>query len=106
MKPMVERSGHTLTVTAGSSPSLSLTLVGGSYEIDGFAKRAGKPIPGTMVFLVPKDRFEKVKAKPGFFAAKRGRFFGNTMRGGSCVANHPPTLSPGTPTSPAASGSR
>src|SRR5450432_655876 len=48
-------SGHTLTVTAGSSPSLSLTLVGGSYEIDGTAKRAGKPVPGAMVFLVPKN---------------------------------------------------
>jgi hypothetical protein len=48
-------SGHTLTVTAGSSPSLSLTLVGGSYEIDGTAKRAGKPVPGAMVFLVPRN---------------------------------------------------
>jgi hypothetical protein len=48
-------SGHALTVTAGSSPSLSLTLVGGSYEIDGFAKRAGKPVAGVMVFLVPKN---------------------------------------------------
>jgi len=48
-------SGHTMTVSAGSSPSLSLTLVGGSFEIDGTAKRAGKPVPGAMVFLVPKN---------------------------------------------------
>jgi hypothetical protein len=48
-------SGHTLTVSAGSSPSLSLTLVGGSYEVDGIAKRAGKPVAGAMVFLVPKN---------------------------------------------------
>jgi len=50
-------SGHTLIVSAGSSPSLSLTLVGGSYRIDGTAKRASKPVAGAMVFVVPK-KFE------------------------------------------------
>jgi hypothetical protein len=48
-------SGHTLTVAAGSSPSLSLTLVGGSVEVQGTVKRAGKAFAGAMVVLVPKD---------------------------------------------------
>lgn len=48
-------SGHTLKVSAGSAPTLSLTLVGGSCQVDGTAKRAGKPIAGAMVFLVPKN---------------------------------------------------
>jgi hypothetical protein len=48
-------SGRTLTVTAGSSASVSLTLVGGSLNIEGTAKRAGKPFAGAMVVLVPKN---------------------------------------------------
>jgi hypothetical protein len=48
-------SGHTLTVTPGSSVSLSLTLVGGSSEVDGAVRRAGKPFAGAMVVLVPKS---------------------------------------------------
>jgi hypothetical protein len=50
-----EISGHTLDVRAGSSPSVSLTLVGGSASIHGTASRAGKPVAGAMVVLVPKD---------------------------------------------------
>jgi Carboxypeptidase regulatory-like domain len=50
-----EVSGHTLDVRAGSSPSVSLTLVGGSASIHGTASRAGKPVAGAMVVLVPKD---------------------------------------------------
>jgi hypothetical protein len=50
-----EVSGHTLTVAAGSSPSVSLTLVSGNVEIRGTATRAGKGLAGTMVVLVPKD---------------------------------------------------
>jgi hypothetical protein len=50
-----EVSGHTLTVASGSSPSLSLSLVGGSVEVQGTAKRAGKAFAGAMVVLVPKD---------------------------------------------------
>jgi hypothetical protein len=48
-------SGHTLMVTAGSSASVSLTLVGGSSNVDGTVKRAGKSFAGAMVVLVPKD---------------------------------------------------
>jgi hypothetical protein len=48
-------SGHTLTVTAGSSIALSLTLAGSSVEVLGTVKRAGKAVAGAMVVLVPKD---------------------------------------------------
>ena len=48
-------SGHTLTVTAGSSPSISLTVVGGSVEVEGTAKKDGKGFAGAMVVLVPKN---------------------------------------------------
>ena len=48
-------SGRTLTVPAGASASISLTLVGGSSQIEGTAKRAGKPFASAMVVLVPKN---------------------------------------------------
>jgi hypothetical protein len=50
-----EVSGHTITVAPGSSPSVSLTLVGGSLNVEGTAKRGDKPFAGAMVVLVPKD---------------------------------------------------
>jgi hypothetical protein len=50
-----EISGHTLTVPAAASLSISLTLVGGSTEIQGTVKRAGKAFAGAMVLLVPKN---------------------------------------------------
>src|SRR6202035_5956064 len=50
-----EVSGHTLTVTAGSSPMVSLTLVGGATEVEGAVKREGKAFAGAMVVLVPND---------------------------------------------------
>jgi hypothetical protein len=48
-------SGHTLSVTAGSSSTVSLTLVAGSSDVEGVAKREGKPFAGAMVVLVPKN---------------------------------------------------
>ena len=48
-----EISGRTLTVTPGSSPSVSLTLTGATGEIHGVVNRAGKPFAGAMVVLVP-----------------------------------------------------
>jgi hypothetical protein len=48
-------SGHTLTLSAGSSPSLSLTVASGNAEVEGIAKRAGKAFAGAMVVLVPKN---------------------------------------------------
>ena len=50
-----EVSGHSLTVAPGSSPAVSLTLVGGSVNVEGIAKHAGKPFAGAMVVLVPKN---------------------------------------------------
>jgi hypothetical protein len=48
-----EIAGHILNVTAGSSLAVSLSLVGGAVNVEGFAKRAGKAAPGAMVVLVP-----------------------------------------------------
>jgi hypothetical protein len=48
-------SGHTLTVALGSSPSISLTLVGGDVDVQGTVKKAGVGFAGAMVVLVPKD---------------------------------------------------
>ena len=50
-----EVTGHTLTVTPGASPSVSLSLVAGSVSVRGTAKKAGKGFAGAMVVLVPKN---------------------------------------------------
>ena len=50
-----EVTGHTITVTPGSSPSVSLTVVGGSLSVEGTAKHGDKPFAGAMVVLVPKN---------------------------------------------------
>jgi protocatechuate 3,4-dioxygenase beta subunit len=47
--------GHTLNVTAGASMTLTLSLVGGAVNVEGFARRAGKATSGAMVVLVPKN---------------------------------------------------
>ena len=58
-------SGHALTVPPGASLTVSLSLVGGSVTVEGFAKRAGKGASGAMIVLVPKnpggnhDRFRR-----------------------------------------------
>jgi hypothetical protein len=51
----VEVPGHTLVVKPGSSPLVSITLTSGSAELEGIVKRAGKPVAGAMVVLVPKN---------------------------------------------------
>lgn len=48
-------SGHTLSVAPGTSPSISLTLAGGSVDVQGTVKSEGKPCAGAMVVLVPKN---------------------------------------------------
>ena len=48
-------SGHALNVPPGASLTVSLSLVGGSVTVEGFAKRAGKGASGAMIVLVPKD---------------------------------------------------
>jgi hypothetical protein len=48
-------SGHSLSLAAGSSPSVSLTVVTGDAELQGTVMRAGKGFAGAMVVLVPKN---------------------------------------------------
>jgi hypothetical protein len=48
-------SGHILSVAAGSAPSVSLTVVTGSAEVQGTVTRAGKGFAGAMVVLAPKN---------------------------------------------------
>jgi hypothetical protein len=47
--------GHKVKIAAGSSPSISLTLIEGSVQVQGVVKRAGKGVAEAMVVLVPKD---------------------------------------------------
>lgn len=47
--------GHTVILKAGATPSVTLTMVAGSVEVNGIVKRAGKPFAGAMVVLVPKN---------------------------------------------------
>lgn len=47
--------GHTMTVTAGASATVAITVVAGAVEVQGVAKQAGKPFAGAMIVLVPKD---------------------------------------------------
>jgi hypothetical protein len=48
-------AGHTLNVTAGTSMAITLSLVGGTVNVEGFARRAGKATSGAMVVLVPRN---------------------------------------------------
>jgi len=48
--------GHTLNVPAGSSLTVSLSLIADPVTVEGFAKRDGKAVAGAMIVLVPKDR--------------------------------------------------
>jgi 5-hydroxyisourate hydrolase-like protein (transthyretin family) len=50
-----EARGHSLTVPAGASLAVSISLVEGKVNVEGLAKRAGKPASGAMIVLVPKD---------------------------------------------------
>jgi hypothetical protein len=48
-------SGHSLTVPAGANLALSMSIVGGTADVNGIALRAGKGAAGAMVVLVPKN---------------------------------------------------
>jgi protocatechuate 3,4-dioxygenase beta subunit len=48
-------SGHSLTVPAGANLALSMSVVGGTADVNGIALRAGKGAAGAMVVLVPKN---------------------------------------------------
>lgn len=51
----IEVQGRTLNVPAGSSLTLSLSLIPGELTVEGFAKHDGKAVAGAMIVLVPKD---------------------------------------------------
>jgi hypothetical protein len=51
----VQVQDHQVKVAGGYSPSISLTLIEGSVQVQGVVKRAGKGAAGAMVVLVPKD---------------------------------------------------
>jgi protocatechuate 3,4-dioxygenase beta subunit len=46
-------SGHSLKVPPGATMDVSLSLVGGAADVNGYAQRAGKATPGAMIVLVP-----------------------------------------------------
>ena len=48
-------TGHTITIAAGASASLNVSLIAGRAEVQGMVKRGGKPFAGAMVVLVPKN---------------------------------------------------
>jgi hypothetical protein len=48
-------AGRKLNVPPGSSLDITLSLIGGQVTVEGVAQRSGKPFPGAMVVLVPKD---------------------------------------------------
>lgn len=60
-----QANGRTVTITPGTTASISLTVAIGSVELQGTAKRAGKGFAGAMVVLVPnnpvanRDRFRR-----------------------------------------------
>jgi len=49
-----EISGNILNVTASSSLTVSLAMVGSTMSVEGFVKRKGQAAPGAMVVFVPK----------------------------------------------------
>lgn len=56
-----ESQGHTVNISPGSSPELIAWLVGGVVKVEGVVKKAGKPVAGVMVVLIPKDPEEHLE---------------------------------------------
>jgi carboxypeptidase family protein len=48
-------SGHEVTIAAGVQRELTAWLTGGVVKLEGVAQKAGKPVAGVMVVLIPKD---------------------------------------------------
>ncbi|HEY1272184.1 MAG TPA: carboxypeptidase-like regulatory domain-containing protein [Terriglobales bacterium] len=48
-------TGRALSVPAGTSLDVLISIAGASVRIEGFAKRAGKGVSGAMIVLVPQD---------------------------------------------------
>jgi hypothetical protein len=51
----LKASGHDVTLTAGVQQELTAWLTGGVVTLEGVAQKAGKPVAGVMVVLIPKD---------------------------------------------------
>ena len=51
----VTSKGHRLSVAAGATLPVSVTLVSGTATVEGFAQRLGKPAAAAMIVLVPND---------------------------------------------------
>lgn len=48
-------SGHDVTLAAGASQELTAWITAGVVKVEGVVQRAGKPVAGVMVVLIPKD---------------------------------------------------
>ena len=51
----LKASGHDVTVGAGIQQELTAWLTGGVATLEGIVQKAGKPVSGAMVVLIPKD---------------------------------------------------
>jgi len=51
-------SGRSLNLSPGASLGITLSLLGGSVTVEGYAKRDGKAASGVMIVLVPKNPAE------------------------------------------------
>jgi hypothetical protein len=50
-----QNAGKTIDIPDGAALEISVSLVGGTANVEGAAKRAGKPVPGAMIVLVPDN---------------------------------------------------
>jgi hypothetical protein len=51
----LKASGHDVTIGAGVQQELTAWLTAGVVKLEGVAQKAGKPVAGVMVVLIPKD---------------------------------------------------
>jgi hypothetical protein len=51
----LKASGHDVTLGAGVQQELTAWLTAGVVKLEGVAQKAGKPVAGVMVVLIPKD---------------------------------------------------
>jgi hypothetical protein len=51
----VNSSGHDVTLAAGAQQELAVWLTAGVVKLEGVGQKAGKPVAGVMVVLIPKD---------------------------------------------------
>jgi hypothetical protein len=51
----LKASGHDVTLAAGAQQELTAWLTGGVVTLEGVVQKAGKPVSGVMVVLIPED---------------------------------------------------